>query len=259
MWFEMFSVTRLPFVEVILKVNCGSNLCYCSFTSACSFLHHSCRLLSYESCIKYLSVNEFISEENKKNCIERLQKIVVPSVVRKKPSKKAAVLIPLCSQNNKISLLFTLRRRDLKRYRGQVSFPGGIQDPEDSNLYETALRETEEELCICRDLIDVWGHGNPVIGTEFSVLPVLGFIGDINEINIKPNPDEVELAFTVPLSHFCNQDNCKFTKFRFKNGNLYVMPVYPHTPYRIWGMTAVMIHLILTALLPNDYNHKLCL
>ncbi|XP_075238156.1 mitochondrial coenzyme A diphosphatase NUDT8 [Lycorma delicatula] len=253
----MFSVVRLPLFEVILKVNYGSKLCSCSVIGDSAYLYHSCRMFTQKSCFKTISVAEFINEENKKNCMARLQKISVPSFVKKKPLKKAAVLIPLCTQNNEISLLFTLRRRDLKRHRGQVSFPGGVQDPEDVSLCETALRETEEELRICRNFIDVWGHGNPIIGVEFSVLPVLGFIGDINEISMKPNPDEVELAFTVPLSHFCNKDNCKFTKFRNKNENIYIMPVYPHTPYRIWGMTAVMIHLILSALLPNDYNHKL--
>jgi len=55
--------------------------------------------------------------------------------------KRAAVLVPLCNKNNIASLLFTLRSHDVSTHKGQVSFPGGIQDPTDTDCIHTALRE----------------------------------------------------------------------------------------------------------------------
>ena len=45
-----------------------------------------------------------------------------------------------------------------------ISFPGGLQDETDTDFIHTALRETEEELRISKDKIDVWGTMSPVPG-----------------------------------------------------------------------------------------------
>ena len=107
-----------------------------------------------------LRANNIISDEDKKVWLERLQKTKVHYKQPKKSLKNAAVLIPFCIVNNELSLLYTLRHSDLRRHRGQVSFPGGIQDKTDRDLVHTAVRETEEELGINSELIEVWGHGN---------------------------------------------------------------------------------------------------
>ena len=98
------------------------------------------------------------------------------------PARKAAVLVPLCVVNGKVSLLYTLRAANLKTHRGQVSFPGGMQDVHDLTLASTALRETEEELGISQKDIEIWGPGSLVVTRhEMSVLPVAGLITcDVN-------------------------------------------------------------------------------
>ena len=136
--------------------------------------------------------SNILGEENRQNCIRRFKAIKIsPRIKGAESKKKAAVLIPLCLVKGELSLLYTLRKADLKRHRGQVSFPGGMQDPTDESLEETALRETEEELGINRNEVDLWGSGSIVIGTEFCVLPVLGCLGSIEIEKLQPSPDEV--------------------------------------------------------------------
>jgi nudix motif 8 len=172
------------------------------------------------------------------------------------PTKKAAVLVPLCVVNNELSLLYTLRSSDMKNYRGHVSFPGGVHDRTDENLEETALRETFEELGIQRTQIDVWGNGC-FVGTrqkDMAVMPFVGYLGEVSLEGLALNRNEVESVFAMPLKHLIKPDNCKFTQFR----NGYVLPVFIGGEHRIWGITAIITHFVLNALLPaGTYVHKL--
>src|SRR3954454_24494470 len=57
----------------------------------------------------------------------------------------AAVLVPLFVRDGDLHAVFTRRRDDLRRHAGEISFPGGRQDPGE-DLRRTALREAEEEI-----------------------------------------------------------------------------------------------------------------
>jgi nudix motif 8 len=197
-----------------------------------------------------------LSKENRENCITRLKSVKPVGLYGREHTKKAAVLVPLCIVNNELSLLYTLRSSNLKSYRGQVSFPGGVQDKTDENLEETALRETFEELGIQRTEIDVWGNGC-FISTrqkDMAVMPFIGYLGEVSLERLILNRKEVESVFTVPIKHLIEPGNCKCTQFR----NAYVLPVFIGGEHRIWGMTAVITHFVLSALLPTGmYVHKL--
>ncbi|KAG8335452.1 mitochondrial coenzyme A diphosphatase NUDT8 [Homalodisca vitripennis] len=241
----MFSVTskvmtKLRIKEFILRFKADTNL-----------------MSNKDSTIIFRSFcnKSALSNEEKKKCIERLKKFKFSQNQDSVNLQNAAVLIPLCSVNGEDSLLYTLRRQDLKVHKGQVSFPGGKQDSKDLSLEITALRETEEELGISQSSVEVWGHGNSIIGREFNILPVLGHVGEIDIETLKPNPSEVEFAFTVPLNHFYDLKNCRYTQYR--NGVGYILPVYINAKCKIWGITALITHLVLNALSPKQYTHKL--
>jgi nudix motif 8 len=198
-----------------------------------------------------------LSKENREKCITKLKTMKPIRLYGRDPLKKAAVLVPLCIINNELSLLYTLRSSDLKSYRGQVSFPGGVQDKTDANLEETALRETFEELGIQKTQIDVWGNGS-FVGTrqkDMAVMPFIGYLGEVSLEGLILNRKEVESVFTVPLKCLIDPHNCKSTQFR----NGYVLPVFVGGEHRIWGMTALITHFVLDALLPaGTYAHGLC-
>ena len=69
----------------------------------------------------------------------------------------AAVLIPLFLQNKRWNVLFIHRSSWVDKHKDQVSFPGGMAEEGDQDPFETALRETREEIGIASELIKVLG------------------------------------------------------------------------------------------------------
>lgn len=198
-----------------------------------------------------------LSEENLKKTVAKFSSMKPIRMIAHKPTKRAGVLIPLCVVDGKVAVLYTLRAANLKSHRGQVSFPGGMQDVTDKNLEQTALRETEEELGIAQDDIDVWGSGNTIVTRrETSVTPVIGKIkGEFHEGRLKVNASEVEDVFTVSLEDLCKPQNLGYTQFR---GVFASMPVFTGGKLRIWGLTALLTYRFLGSLLPHQaYSHSI--
>nr|CAH7717984.1 unnamed protein product [Callosobruchus chinensis] len=202
------------------------------------------------------SAKQVFSEENMKMTTAKFASLKPVRMHARQPSKKAAVLIPLCEVDGKVALLYTLRTVHLKSHRGQVSFPGGMQDVEDKTLEETALRETKEELGIEADRINIWGSGNVIITkTSTCVLPVIGRIeGELILDKLQVNRDEVEEVFAVPLDRLCHPDLLGYTQFR----GSFSMPVFRGGQQRIWGLTALITYMLLSSLLPQQaYSHRI--
>lgn len=197
-----------------------------------------------------------LSEENLSRTVTKFQAMPLIRMQTQNPARKAAVLIPLCVVDDKVSLLYTLRASHMRSHKGQVSFPGGMQDTKDLDLQSTALRETKEELGIDESRVKIWGIGNAIVARgETSVLPVIGTInGQLNISTLPINPDEVEQVFSVPIEELCQSD--KFGYTQFKTG--YSTPVYFGGAKRIWGLTAIITYTFLKCLVPTDmYKHKI--
>lgn len=164
------------------------------------------------------------------------------------PLTPAAVLVPLVLRETGITVLFTQRTTQMAKHPGQISFPGGHVDDTDVDAEDTALRETEEEVGLSRNHIDVIGRLDTyVIRTGFKVTPVVGIVRPPFEIN--PDSYEVDEVFEVPLSFLMDSENHERHNRQFEGHNreFYAMP---YQGYYIWGATAGMIvnlHNILTS------------
>ncbi len=90
----------------------------------------------------------------------------------------AAVLVALYVTDGELHAVFTQRREDLRRHAGEISFPGGRRDDTDSDLLFTALRETQEEIGLAPDAVNVIGalQPTPTIATGYAVYPFVGLI-----------------------------------------------------------------------------------
>ena len=170
------------------------------------------------------------------------------------PLKPAAVLIPIIARGDELSVLLTRRSRQLRHHPGQISFPGGRQDPEDPDLAATALRETREELGIPACCIQLLGLlPEHITVSHYCMVPYLGLLQP--DYPLQPAVDEVEEAFELPLAPLLDPANYgSWTITRHQR---------PHSIYGItlhdrliWGATARILRLFArqmkTNILEND-------
>ena len=153
--------------------------------------------------------------------------------------RPAAVLVPLIDRADGMSVLLTQRTPHLSAHAGQISFPGGRVEEEDTDAIATALRETEEEVGLARDLVDVIGRLDTyVTGTGFEITPIVGIVAPAYALTI--DPFEVAEAFEVPLSYILDTGNHNRTE-RESAGRTRVFYVLPYEGRNIWGATAGML------------------
>lgn len=151
----------------------------------------------------------------------------------------AGVLVPLIERAEGLTLLLTERSAHLPDHPGQVSFPGGRQEPGDRDLVETALRETEEEIGLARARVSVLGCLDPYrTGTGFVVTPVVGLVAPPVELVL--DSYEVAEVFEVPLAFLLDPANRRRERRRYPEG-VYDYHLYEFGGRRIWGATAAMI------------------
>ncbi|KAK4288954.1 hypothetical protein Pmani_038046 [Petrolisthes manimaculis] len=206
------------------------------------------------------SWDTILSEESRRNLKGRIDNIQSLRKFNKESKKCASVLVPLCHVNGVLSVLLTVRSKTLNSHGGEVSFPGGMADPSDIDEVHTALREAEEEVGIPQSSVDVLVTMPPVPDKfgRTSVKGVIAYIGHIDLSQLKLNNDEVESVFVVSLENLCAPQNLGQTQFRSKKiPRGYTLPVFISNEPRIWGMTAIIMHMALSSLLPDVYKHKL--
>jgi 8-oxo-dGTP pyrophosphatase MutT (NUDIX family) len=110
------------------------------------------------------------------------------------------VLVPLFrAADGETHAVLTRRRSDLRRHAGEISFPGGRRDPEDSDLRKTALREAEEEIGLAPTAVRVLGELSPIATfvTGYLIHPFVGLIPAAQRW--RPSPHEVDAVLELPL------------------------------------------------------------
>ncbi|CAM9217684.1 unnamed protein product [Ectocarpus sp. 6 AP-2014] len=164
----------------------------------------------------------------------------LPRHVTTLTEQRASVMVPLCNVDGVASVLFTKRSGNMRAYKNDVCFPGGKVDiGQDQHIIQTAVREMGEEIGILESSVDVlgvlrcdWSEVASLIGV--AVTPVVGFLGNLSQEQIHPNPDEVSHCFTIPVRFLLEEDRWQVDK--------YAAPAFVGGPYQIWGLTGYILH-----------------
>ena len=153
-------------------------------------------------------------------------------------NQAAAVLVPLTFHADELVMLFTHRSNTISRHRGQVSFPGGMEEALDKNYVDTALRETHEEIGILPAQIEVFGRLAALASTSgYLIHPYVGFIQDLN--GLRKNNREVERIFCIPLAWLLRGGNLSQVDYRSSDGVIHkVWTFAEYQGEKVWGITA---------------------
>ena len=151
------------------------------------------------------------------------------------------VLLLLDPSGDEMKVVLTLRKQYDGTHSGQMSFPGGRQEPTDADLTQTALRETNEEIGIDQSHIRIIGHLSELYipPSNFLVYPSVGVMKE--EATFKKQDDEVEEIVEIPLSFFLDKNNRVTTKIKVMGNSTVDVPAYVYDRYTIWGATAIMM------------------
>ncbi|MGF6601708.1 8-oxo-dGTP pyrophosphatase MutT (NUDIX family) [Paraburkholderia sp. GAS448] len=170
---------------------------------------------------------------------------IVESRLREGDPRLAAVLMPLVVREEGLTVLLTQRADHLNDHAGQVSFPGGRQEPYDADATATALREAQEEVALDPARVEILGSlPDYLTGTGFRVTPVVGLVHP--PFTVEADTLEVAEIFEVPLSFLMDPACHEVRVFRWEGGErrFFAMP-YPRAEseghHFIWGATAGML------------------
>jgi 8-oxo-dGTP pyrophosphatase MutT (NUDIX family) len=152
----------------------------------------------------------------------------------------ASVLMPIVVRDDGLTLLLTQRTAHLNDHAGQISLPGGRVDESDTSAIETALRETEEEVGLHRQHIDVLGTlPDYFTGTGFRVTPVVSLVQP--PFDLRADPFEVAEIFEVPLAFLMDGANHQRRSFEMPDMGRRTFYAMPYDRFFIWGATAGML------------------
>jgi 8-oxo-dGTP pyrophosphatase MutT (NUDIX family) len=153
--------------------------------------------------------------------------------------RDAAALAYVFERSGELHLPLTLRHGGLRHHRGQVSLPGGRPDPGET-LFQTALREAEEEIALKIEGLEALGTLHPVnIPVSHSRLHVHVAHGPAPD-QLVPNPGEVERIEIVSLAQLLDPGRRKWRRIQISGREIDV-PYFDVAGLFLWGATAMAL------------------
>ena len=155
-------------------------------------------------------------------------------------ARQAAVLLLLYPHDGQWQLVLTERQPHLSSHAGQVSLPGGALELGESSC-QAALRETEEELGVCRSAWQVVGELSPIyiFNSNYAVTPYVAVAPDAPVF--APCADEVASLVALPLDELLAAPDRPGT-YLIQRGQLTFSAPCLHWQSRsVWGATWVIL------------------
>ncbi len=179
--------------------------------------------------------------------IELRGRLSAPSPRRLPPTdaRQAAVLVPLYVDAGELWTVLTKRTEKLPHHKGQIAFPGGsLEAGEDP--WAGALRETEEEIGIePKKIVRLGDLDESETPSGFRIVPCVGAVPF--PIETRPNEDEIEDVFAVPISAFANPTAVE-DRMVVLDGEEKMLRIYHVGRRQVWGLTARILQNLLQRL-----------
>ncbi len=149
----------------------------------------------------------------------------------------AAVLCPLVLHDGEDHVLFVVRPDTLRQHAGQIAFPGGMREGDES-IEAAARRECREEIGVADSAIHVLG-GLPPRESSSGIL-VHGVVARLQPVALRHDPREVARVLYVPLAQL--RDPSRWQQRPPPHTATGKQPrTSPHFPFGdelLWGLTA---------------------
>ena len=157
---------------------------------------------------------------------------------------ESAVLVPIFCKDGEYHVLFTRRSDKVPHHKGQISFPGGARSDVDSSLWDTALRESWEEIGLAAKDVEFLGEldDTPTTTSSFNISPFVAFIPHPYRFTL--NPNEIDEIFSVPVSALLHKAKRGEERYVFE-GEVFVGYSYEYEGKVIWGATAQIVQQLL--------------
>jgi len=156
--------------------------------------------------------------------------------------RKSGVLLLIYPKDSVWHIALTKRNVYHGTHSGQISLPGGKMEASDRDEIHTALRETEEEVGIQQNLIEVIRETSPLYipPSNFIVQPVLAIARE--KLSFKPDPREVKRIIEMPLDYILQEKSLEDTKVNLSGTNQRIkVKAYIFEGEIIWGATAMIL------------------
>ncbi len=194
--------------------------------------------ISLETIKRALALQPFDSLDAQRHMTPSHRAIERPASAGGRPRLSAVLLLLYC-RAEEWHVLLTRRRDDLNSHAGQVSFPGGSRESNES-LLETALRETREEVGLAPEGIQLLGELSTVYipPSDFEVHPFVAY--HAGRTYFHPDPGEVAELLETPLRLLLDPDTRQVEVWELR-GMLVEVPFYQIGAHKVWGATAMML------------------
>ncbi|GGF30567.1 NUDIX hydrolase [Echinicola rosea] len=156
-------------------------------------------------------------------------------------AREGAVLILLYPNGNDCWIPFIKRPEYDGAHGGQISLPGGKKEEADTNLQETALRETEEEIGVPAQDVQVIGKLSQLYipPSNFLVTPYIGFVEQMP--TFIPDPREVSRVIQCDFKTLLDHNARKETTIQARNNTKIHAPYFDIDAEVVWGATAMIL------------------
>jgi len=176
--------------------------------------------------------------------IDSLKGIIANTLQRRTPHRAeqpgfrlAAVLLPLYFRESELHLLLTKRTDLVPTHKGQVSFPGGGFEERDGDLLATALRETEEEIGLRPERVEILGalDDTVTVSSRYVVRPFVGLTPYPYAYRL--DPFEIERLVHLPMTGLLCGTPFREERWQ-RDGEATTVLFYDYQEHTVWGLTA---------------------